>query len=108
MTPAMRALADRAAAAHLTIDRMEIVEHESGDSTQDSTQYEGLVRRQLALLSEDPERQGLLKTPERVAHSMHWLTRGYGLQIEDVIGDAVFDEAHENMVLVRDIEFYSL
>ena len=74
----------------------------------DSSEYEGLVRQQLALLGEDPDRQGLLKTPERVAKAMAWLTRGYEVQIADVIGDAIFDETHENMVLVRDIEFYSL
>ncbi len=50
----------------------------------------------------------MLKTPERVAKSMQWLTRGYALDVEDVVGDAIFEEAHTNMVLVRDIEFYSL
>jgi GTP cyclohydrolase I len=74
----------------------------------DTSEYEVLVRRQLGLLGEDPDRQGLLKTPERVAKAMEWLTRGYGLQVADVIGDANFEETHENMVLVRDIEFYSL
>jgi GTP cyclohydrolase I len=73
-----------------------------------SSEYEDLVRRQLELLGEDPEREGLLKTPERVAKSMQWLTRGYALDVEDVVGGAVFEEAHTNMVLVRDIEFYSL
>jgi len=67
-----------------------------------------LVRRQLALLGEDPRREVLLKTPERVTKSMRWLTRGYELQVEDICGDAIFEQAHENMVLVRDIEFYSL
>jgi GTP cyclohydrolase IA len=74
----------------------------------DSADYEELVRQQLVLLGENPNREGLLKTPERVAKAMQWLTRGYDLQLEDVVGDAIFEEAHENMVLVRDIEFYSL
>jgi len=74
----------------------------------DSDEYEALVRQQLALLGENPNREGLLKTPERVAKAMQWLTRGYDVQLEDVVGDAIFEEAHENMVLVRDIEFYSL
>jgi GTP cyclohydrolase I len=74
----------------------------------DTEQYGTLVRRQLALLGEDPHREGLLKTPERVTKSMQWLTRGYELQVEDIFGDAIFEQAHENMVLVRDIEFYSL
>jgi len=66
------------------------------------------VRRQLELLGEDPDRAGLAKTPERVAKSLSWLTRGYGLDAKQVIGDALFDETHENMVMVRDIELYSL
>ena len=71
-------------------------------------EYQTLVRQQLALLGEDAERAGLRKTPERVATAMAWLTRGYAMTVADVVGDAVFEETHENMVLVRDIEFYSL
>jgi len=70
--------------------------------------YEDLVREQLALLGEDPDREGLLKTPERVAKSMQWLTRGYETCVDDVVNGAVFEEAHESMILVRDIEIYSL
>ena len=67
-----------------------------------------LVRAQLELIGEDPERDGLLRTPERVERSMKWLTRGYDLSVEDAIGDAIFEEDHNNMVLVKDIEMYSL
>jgi GTP cyclohydrolase IA len=67
-----------------------------------------LVRRQIELLGEDPERQGLVKTPERVALSLAWLTRGYEQDARKVVGEAVFEESHENMVMVRDIELYSL
>jgi GTP cyclohydrolase I len=67
-----------------------------------------LVRRQLEFLGEDPERDGLLKTPERVAKSLSWLTRGYALSVHDAIGDALFEVDSENMVMVRDIELYSL
>ena len=67
-----------------------------------------MVRRQLELLGEDPDRDGLLKTPERVARSLAWLTRGYAMDVREVVGDALFAEAHENMVVVRDIELYSL
>jgi GTP cyclohydrolase I len=70
--------------------------------------YAGLVREQLALLGEDPEREGLVKTPERVAKAMGFLTQGYAMSLEDVVGDALFEEEHENMVMVRDIELYSL
>ena len=71
-------------------------------------EYEGLVRRQLELIGEDADREGLLKTPSRVAKAMGWLTRGYELDARTVIGDALFEEDHENMVMVRDIEMYSM
>jgi GTP cyclohydrolase IA len=70
--------------------------------------YEALVREQLRRLGEDPARSGLLRTPERVAKSMAWLTRGYGMSVQDVIGEAVFDEDHHHMIVVKDIEMYSL
>jgi GTP cyclohydrolase I len=70
--------------------------------------YEDLVREQLRQLGEDPEREGLLRTPERVERSMKWLTRGNHLSVEEVVGDAIFDEDHHNMVLVKDIEMYSM
>jgi GTP cyclohydrolase I len=71
-------------------------------------EFAGLVRRQLELLGENPERDGLLKTPQRVATALAWLTRGYEEDVHDVVGDAVFEEVHESMVIVRDIEMYSL
>jgi GTP cyclohydrolase I len=67
-----------------------------------------LVRRQLELVGENPEREGLLKTPARVASSLKWLTRGYDLDVADVVGDAIFEEQHDNMIMVRDIELYSM
>ena len=79
-----------------------------GSAVADRTEFAGLVRRQLELLGEDPERAGLLKTPERVAKSLAWLTRGYGADVHEVIGDALFEAPHESMVMVRDIELYSL
>jgi len=66
------------------------------------------VREQLAALGEDPDRDGLLRTPERVEKSMRWLTRGYELSVDDVIRGAIFEEDHHNMVIVKDIEMYSL
>ncbi|HSU96612.1 MAG TPA: GTP cyclohydrolase I FolE [Gemmatimonadaceae bacterium] len=67
-----------------------------------------MVRKQLTLLGEDPAREGLLKTPGRVARSMAFLTRGYQQDARTVIGDAMFEEEHSNMILVRDIELYSM
>ncbi|MGH7622986.1 MAG: GTP cyclohydrolase I FolE [Gemmatimonadaceae bacterium] len=70
--------------------------------------FEALVRRELELLGEDPEREGLRRTPQRVANSLTWLTRGYDMDVRDVVGSAVFNETHSSMVMVRDIELYSL
>ena len=78
------------------------------DADPASSGMANLVRRQLALLGEDPDREGLLKTPDRVSRSLGWLTRGYALSVADAVGDAVFEEEHSSMVMVRDIEFYSL
>jgi GTP cyclohydrolase I len=70
--------------------------------------YEELVREMLARLGEDPQREGLRKTPERVAKSMKWMTRGYAIDPMELLNKAIFAEKHESMVLVRDIDFYSL
>ena len=67
-----------------------------------------LVRELLARLGEDPDREGLQRTPDRVADSLRWLTRGYGQSVREVLGDAIFDENHHNMVVVKDIELYSM
>ena len=67
-----------------------------------------LVRQQLELIGEDPEREGLLRTPERVAKAWAFLAKGYEERVEDVVGDAIFEEAHESMVMVRDVEMFSL
>jgi GTP cyclohydrolase I len=70
--------------------------------------FDALVREMLVQLGEDPEREGLRRTPTRVETSLKWLTRGYGISVEDVIGDALYTEKHDNLVCVRDIEIYSL
>ena len=66
------------------------------------------VREMIRGLGEDVEREGLVKTPERVEAALKFLTRGYQQTVDDVIGDAIFEESHEDMILVRDIELYSL
>jgi GTP cyclohydrolase IA len=70
--------------------------------------FAGKVREIVAALGEDPGREGLIKTPERVEASLRFLTQGYRMTVEEVIGDAVFEEAHQSMIMVRDIEVYSL
>jgi len=82
--------------------------HDADELTGSDGAYADLVRRQLALLGEDPEREGLVRTPERVAKAMDFLTGGYSMTLDDVVGHALFEEDHENMVMVRDIELYSL
>jgi GTP cyclohydrolase I len=67
-----------------------------------------LIESLLAELGEDPERQGLKATPERVSKALRQLTDGYGVHAEEVISDAVFDQDYDEMVVVKDIPFYSL
>jgi GTP cyclohydrolase I len=74
----------------------------------DTVEFEQLIRRQLELIGEDPGREGLLRTPARVARSLTWLTQGYEMDVRDVVGDALFDDPHDNMIMVRDIELYSM
>lgn len=66
------------------------------------------VKEILRLLGEDPEREGLLKTPERVAKSLQFLTQGYEQNGGTIIQSAIFDEEYQQMVLVKDIELYSM
>ena len=66
------------------------------------------VREILELLGEDPQREGLLKTPERVAKSLQFLTQGYAQNGTQIIQSAIFDEKYQQMVLVKDIEMYSM
>jgi GTP cyclohydrolase I len=72
-------------------------------------EFREIVRRQLELIGEDPDREGLKRTPQRVATALAWLTRGYEMDVEHVVNGAVFDaDCATNMIMVRDIELYSL
>jgi GTP cyclohydrolase I len=66
------------------------------------------VREMLGLVGEDPERDGLLNTPSRVARSLAFLTSGYAIDPREVVGDALFEAEYDEMVVVRDVEVYSL
>ena len=74
----------------------------------ESAEFEKLVRREIEILGEDPEREGLARTPARVAKSLRFLTQGYNRTAAEVVGNGVFKEDHDNMIMVRDIEVYSL
>jgi len=67
-----------------------------------------LIRRLLVNLGEDPSREGLLRTPQRVEDALREMTQGQGQTVEEVVGQGVFEEDCSEMVLVKDIEFYSL
>jgi GTP cyclohydrolase I len=71
-------------------------------STQD------LYREILVRIGEDPNRDGLLRTPERMEKALKFLTRGYTMSVTDVLHDALFDVDYDEMVIVKDIEFYSM
>ena len=73
-----------------------------------TNQIAGHIRAILELLGEDPQREGLLKTPERVAKAMQFLTQGYFQNGETIIRSALFEEPYNHMVIVKDIELFSL
>lgn len=67
-----------------------------------------LIRELLIEIGENPEREGLLKTPDRVARAYEFLTSGYNMSLQSVVNDAVFESESNNMIILRDIEVYSL
>lgn len=69
---------------------------------------ETVIRNLLGLLGEDTQRDGIRKTPSRVARTLEFLTAGYGMSPEDVFKDATFEEAYDEMVIIKDIEVFSL
>jgi len=66
------------------------------------------IRQILRAIGEDPDREGLQRTPQRVAQSLSFLTRGYEMDPDQVISDALFTEEYEEMIVQKDIDFYSL
>ncbi len=77
-------------------------------ASDEAPSLQDLIRAQLGLLGEDPDRPGLIRTPERVESSLRWLCRGYEMSVEDVLGDGIFESDSDQMVIVKDIEMYSL
>jgi GTP cyclohydrolase I len=78
------------------------------DESIQNDEFEDLVHRELELLGEDPSREGLVRTPSRVAKSLKWMMQGYASSAEQVVGEGIFKEEHNNMIMVRDIELYSM
>jgi GTP cyclohydrolase I len=78
------------------------------ETTVTSASYEELVREMLVRLGEDPDREGLTQTPERVRKAMQFLTRGYQEDPETIINGALFTVDYDEMVIVKDIEMFSL
>ena len=91
------------------------------DIDEDDNRYDGVlfdedVQKKIAhnvkgiigLLGEDPEREGLIKTPERVARAFRYLTKGYFEDAKELLNNAIFEEHYDEMVIVKEIDFYSL
>jgi GTP cyclohydrolase IA len=78
------------------------------DESMQNDEFEDLVHRELELLGEDHSGEGRTRTPPRVARSLKWMTQGYASSAEEVVGEGIFKEDHDNMIMVRDIELYSM
>lgn len=83
-------------------------EDQASDAGDRDLKLEAQVRKMLQLIGENPGREGLADTPKRVSGALHFLTSGYGLSVRDVVSDALFEERCEEMIIVKDVEFYSL
>jgi GTP cyclohydrolase I len=76
--------------------------------TLETASLQELYREMIRRMGEDPQRDGLLRTPERMEKSMAFLTRGYRQTVDEVLHEALFDVEYDEMVIVKDIEFFSL
>lgn len=77
-------------------------------ATSNERSIANLIEKLLVTLGEDPTRQGLLKTPERVESSLRFLTGGYTQKVEEIIAGAIFEQDYDEMILLRDIDLFSL
>ncbi|CDW99668.1 hypothetical protein [Sporisorium scitamineum] len=91
--------------AKATLDRLN---HTPAQAEANQARLANAIQTVLECIGEDPSRSGLAKTPERYAKALLWMTRGYEVRLSDVIANAIFDEEHDEMVIVKDIEIFSL
>ncbi|MBD3792059.1 MAG: GTP cyclohydrolase I FolE [Campylobacterales bacterium] len=82
--------------------------HERKSSMNRQEEFEQAITKVLELVGEDPKREGLIKTPARVAKALDFLTEGYHQDPKEILSQALFTSSNDEMVLVRDIEFYSM
>lgn len=99
------AVLDLRATAKSTLDRLNYTPEQSAAN---ENRLADAVRTILECLGEDPNRSGLMDTPKRYARALLWMTKGYEERLCDVISNAIFDENHDEMVIVRDIDVFSL
>ncbi len=85
-----------------------LMKQKTENSPLSSAAYEDLVREMLVRLGEDPAREGLVRTPERVAKAMEFLTKGYHEDPREILNDALFTVDYDEMVIVKDIEMFSM
>ncbi len=88
--------------------REAVPQNENAVARPSQEKAEAIYREMLAFVGEDPAREGLLRTPHRVVESLKYLTRGYEQNVQTLLNGAIFHEDYDDMVLVKDIEFYSL
>ncbi len=69
---------------------------------------EALIRELLALIGENPDREGLLATPRRASDALRYFTQGYRIDVDEIIADSVFEEKNDEMVMLKNIDFYSM
>ena len=93
---------------HLGLGTRERLESTPAQAAQRLAKLEGAVKTILECIGEDPEREGLRGTPERYAKAMLFFTKGYEENVRDLVNGAVFHEDHDELVIVKDIEVFSL
>lgn len=84
------------------------LDFDGDDRSSPDSDAEDLVRGMLQFVGEDPNREGLVRTPHRVVSALSFLTQGYSQDVDALLNGAVFQEAYDDMVVVKDIEFYSM